>query len=106
MFHKINDVMPLPDYRLSVRFSEGCTKIYDVKPLFDKIPSFAELKAGNRFEDVHIDVGGHVLRGMTALIFRVRNYGTTAFWKCKRKCQERSVKPGAFALKFRENRRQ
>ena len=37
MFHKINDVMPLPDYRLSVRFSEGCTKIYDVKPLFDKI---------------------------------------------------------------------
>lgn len=24
-----------------------------------KIPSFAELKAGNRFEDVHIDVGGH-----------------------------------------------
>ena len=59
MFHKIKDVMPLPDYRLSVRFSEGCTKIYDVKPLFDKIPSFAELKAGNRFEDVHIDVGGN-----------------------------------------------
>lgn len=47
-----------------------------------------------------------VLRGMTALIFRVRNYGTTAFWKCKRKCQERSGLPGAFALKFRENRRQ
>lgn len=59
MFHKINDVMPLPDYRLGVRFSEGRTKIYDVKPLFDKIPSFAELKAGNRFEDVHIDVGGN-----------------------------------------------
>ena len=59
MFHKIKNVMPLPDYRLSVRFSEGCTKIYDVKPLFDKIPSFAELKAGNRFEDIHIDVGGN-----------------------------------------------
>lgn len=59
MFHKIKDVMPLPDYRLSVRFSEGSTKIYDVKPLFDKIPVFAELKAGNRFEDVYVDVGGH-----------------------------------------------
>ena len=59
MFHKIKNVMPLLDYRLSVRFSEGCTKIYDVKPLFDKIPSFAELKAGNRFEDIHIDVGGN-----------------------------------------------
>mgnify|MGYP002523278462 FL=1 len=59
MLHKIKDVMPLPDYRLSVRFSERCTKIYDVKPLFGKIPVFAELKDGNRFEDVHIDVGGH-----------------------------------------------
>ena len=37
MFHKIKDVIPSHDYCLSVRFSEGCTKIYDVKPLFDKI---------------------------------------------------------------------
>lgn len=59
MFHKIKDVIPSHDYCLSVRFSEGCTKIYDVKPLFDKIPVFTELKDGNRFEDVHIDVGGH-----------------------------------------------
>ena len=51
--------MPLPDYRLGVRFSEGCTKIYDVKPLFDKIPVFAELKDGNRFEDVYVGVGGN-----------------------------------------------
>ena len=59
MFHKIKDVMPLTDYRLSVRFSEGCTKIYDVKPLFNKIPTFTELKDGNGFEDVYVDVGGH-----------------------------------------------
>lgn len=26
MFHKIKNVMPLPDYRLSVRFSEGVLK--------------------------------------------------------------------------------
>lgn len=59
MFHKIKDVIPSHDYCLSVRFSEGCTKIYDVKPLFDKIPVFAELKDGNRFEDVYVDIGGH-----------------------------------------------
>lgn len=59
MFHKIKNVMPLPDYRLSVQFSEGCTKIYDVKPLFERIPAFAELKDGNIFEDVYVDVGGH-----------------------------------------------
>lgn len=53
--------MLLPDYRLGVRFSEGRTKIYDVKPLFDKIPVFAELKDGNRFEDVYVDVGGNVI---------------------------------------------
>ena len=63
MFHKIKDVMPLPDYRLGVRFSEGRTKIYDVKPLFDKIPVFAELKDGNRFEDVMLMSAETVLRG-------------------------------------------
>lgn len=44
MFHKIKNVFPLPEFKLSVQFSEGATKIYDVKPLFDKIPVFAELK--------------------------------------------------------------
>ena len=38
MFHKIKDVNSMPDYRLSVQFSEGVTKVYDVKPLFDKNP--------------------------------------------------------------------
>ncbi len=36
MFHKIKNVSALPDFRLSVQFSEGVTKIYDVKPLFEK----------------------------------------------------------------------
>ena len=44
MFHKIKNVTALPEYKLSVQFSEGVTKIYDVKPLFVKIPLFAELK--------------------------------------------------------------
>jgi len=36
MFHKGKAVNILPDYRLSVQFAEGITKIYDLKPLFDK----------------------------------------------------------------------
>ena len=60
MFHKIKNVFALPDYRLSVQFAEGCTKIYDIKPLFDRIPFFNELKDDPfLFSDVTVDVGGH-----------------------------------------------
>ena len=59
MFHKIKNVYPLPDYRLSVQFAEGCTKIYDVKPLFKQIPAFEELKDSHLFSDVTVDVGGY-----------------------------------------------
>ena len=59
MFHKIKNISPLPDYRLSVQFAEGCTKIYDVKPLFDTIPVFEELQDICLFSDVTVDVGGH-----------------------------------------------
>ncbi len=60
MFHKIKNVSALPQFRLSVQFSEGVTKIYDVKPLFDKIPCFAELKYNlDGFYSVYVDVGGH-----------------------------------------------
>ena len=59
MFHKIKNVSPLTDYRLSVQFAEGCTKIYDVKPLFDAIPAFKELKELHLFSEVTVDVGGY-----------------------------------------------
>ena len=59
MFHKIKNVSPLPDYRLSVQFAEGCTKIYDVKPLFKQIPAFEELKDSHLFSDATVDVGGY-----------------------------------------------
>ena len=59
MFHKIKNVYPLPEYRLSIQFAEGCTKIYDVNPLFEKIPLFAVLKENHLFFDVTVDVGGH-----------------------------------------------
>ena len=60
MFHKIKNVAALPDYRLSVQFSEGVTKIYDVKPLFEKQPVFAALKDDVRtFYSVSVDIGGY-----------------------------------------------
>ncbi len=59
MFLKIKTVYPLSNYRLSVQFSEGCTKLYDVAPLFEKIPVFAQLKESNLFSEVQTDVGGY-----------------------------------------------
>ena len=60
MFHKIKSVYALPDYKLSVEFSEGITKIYDVKPLFEEIPIFAELERHSElFASVSVDVGGY-----------------------------------------------
>ena len=60
MFHKIKNVFALPEYKLSVQFSEGVTKIYDEKPLFEKIPLFAELKDNLAdFACVSVDVGGY-----------------------------------------------
>lgn len=60
MFHKIKSVSAIPTYELSVQFAEGVTKIYDVKPLFDKIPEFAYLKDNlHEFSCVTVDVGGY-----------------------------------------------
>ncbi len=59
MFHKIKNVSPLPDFKLSVQFSEGVTKIYDMNPLFDKLPVFAVLKESEEFGGVTVDVGGY-----------------------------------------------
>lgn len=60
MFHKIKNVFALPEYKLSVQFSEGVTKIYDVKPLFEKLPLFLDLKSNDaEFSCVTVDVGGY-----------------------------------------------
>ena len=47
MFHKVKAVSALPDFRLSVQFAEGVTKIYNVEPLFSKWRSFKELEDSN-----------------------------------------------------------
>ena len=60
MFHKVKAVNALPDYRLSVQFAEGVTKIYDVKPLFAKWAPFRTLENDPElFSCVEVDVGGY-----------------------------------------------
>ena len=59
MFHRIKAVNALPEYCLSVQFMEGVTKIYDVKPLFDKWEPFKYFERSPEvFYDVKVDTGG------------------------------------------------
>lgn len=60
MFHKVKNVSALPDFKLSVQFCEGVTKLYDVKPLFEKLPVFSSLRENPAaFTGVSVDVGGY-----------------------------------------------
>ena len=60
MFHKIKSVNALPDYTLAVQFSEGVTKTYDVKALFEHWePFLAFKKHPELFYEVHVDTGGY-----------------------------------------------
>ena len=58
MFHKVKSVIAVNDYKLIVIFAEGITKIYDVKPLFNKFNIFNELKENGLFYECSVDVGG------------------------------------------------
>ena len=76
MFHKVKTVSPLPDFRLSVQFSEGVTKLYDVKPLFEKLPVFTALKDDPAlFGCVSVDVGGYGIIWETNWTCPVTNCG-------------------------------
>ena len=60
MFHKIKNVSALPDYNISVQFSEGVTKLYDIKPLFEKLPIFKSfLENPEEFASCSVDIGGY-----------------------------------------------
>ncbi len=60
MFHKVKNVAAISDFRLSVQFSEGVTKIYDMKPLFEKYPAFKPLENDPvAFACVNVDMGGY-----------------------------------------------
>ena len=59
MFHKVKNVSALENYKLSVQFCEGVTKIYDVNPLFEKWKPFNEIKDAELFSGVYVDTGGY-----------------------------------------------
>ncbi len=59
MFHKIKNVTPLKDFKLSIQFAEGITKIYDMKKLIENNKIFADLKDINLFNSVEVDIGGY-----------------------------------------------
>lgn len=60
MFHKVKSVSPLPDFRLSVQFIEGITKLYDLNPLMERQPDFGLLRDNpTEFFCVTVDVGGY-----------------------------------------------
>lgn len=59
MFHKVKEVYPLPDMRLSVVFANGATKIYDIAPLLGRDDSFEALQDPNVFSSVEVDIGGY-----------------------------------------------
>ena len=60
MFHKVKSVVPMADYVLSVQFSEGITKHYDLKPLFEKYPMFLPLKEQEGlYASARVDIGGY-----------------------------------------------
>ena len=59
MFHHVEEVLPMADYILSVRFADGKEKQYDVKPLFNEISAFQPLAyVTGLFEQVKVDTGG------------------------------------------------
>ena len=59
MFHRIDEVYALSGLKLSVLFSEGVTKTYDVAPLLEKYPPFRQLRDERLFLAVAVDVGGY-----------------------------------------------
>lgn len=59
MFNRIKDVITLPKHKLNVLFIDGTTKQYDVTPLFNKIPTFQQLKDEGLFNSAKVDVGGY-----------------------------------------------
>ena len=60
MFHKIERIVPLQDYKLSISFSEGITKMYDVKKCIDVIEKFKIfIDHPQEFYNVSVDIGGN-----------------------------------------------
>lgn len=59
MTHKVKSVTTFPGFKLRVQFGDGVTKLYDLEPLFERIPAFQYLIDNpNEFGRVSVDIGG------------------------------------------------
>ena len=61
MFHKIRNVEALENFVIRVSFVEGIIKTYDVKPLFEKIEIFNELKNDGLFQKAYVAPDGYAV---------------------------------------------
>lgn len=59
MFPKIKKVEPLNNLILRVTFENGTIKLYDVKPVMEKIDDFKPLENNALFKCVQTDIGGY-----------------------------------------------
>lgn len=60
MFCKVQSVKTLPEFNLQVDFEDGESRLYDMKPLFEKWEVFRSLAVvAGLFEQVKVDVGGY-----------------------------------------------
>ena len=59
-FHRLKNITPLPDFMLRAEFLDGSERMYDVKPLMQRIPVFQMLGyVHGLFEQVRVDTGGY-----------------------------------------------
>jgi len=56
---KILSAQPLENKKLLIKFANGVEKIYDCKPLMEKIRPFKALENEGFFKQVKVDGGGH-----------------------------------------------
>jgi hypothetical protein len=60
MFHRIANIIPLPDYKLKAKFFTGENRLYDASQLEKIWPVFRDLTAiPGLFELVRVDMGGN-----------------------------------------------
>ncbi|MCL2557474.1 MAG: DUF2442 domain-containing protein [Treponema sp.] len=60
MFHKVESVEALPDFRLSVRFLAGPEKIYDMRPMMETHEAFMAFRlTRGLFEQAKVAAGGY-----------------------------------------------
>ena len=61
MFHRIEEIIPLKNMILKIKFKNQKIKYYDVKNVLNKIEEFKVLENVAIFNNVKIDIGGYAI---------------------------------------------